>query len=218
MDINKNEVLRYLGYKNNMADSKTFAIIEECLNELSKISKPRYIYNIFDIETLGNSINFISTTLTLKGNNICSHLKSSEKCAIMAATLGIEVDKQLSINSSLNLTKAIIMDACATASIEALCDIAQLEIKKQAQKRGLCITSRYSPGYGDLVIDVQPQIINVLDAYKKIGLSSTDNCILIPRKSVTAFIGLQNLQNNDNKLKCLSCNLKDCSFKRSELT
>lgn len=31
MDINKNEVLRYLGYKNDIADSKTIAIIVECL-------------------------------------------------------------------------------------------------------------------------------------------------------------------------------------------
>jgi len=216
MDINKNEVLKYLGYKNDIADNKTIAIIEECLHELHEISKPKYIYNIFDIETLGNSINFISTTLTLKGNNICAHLTSSEKCAVMAATLGIEVDKQLLINSSLNLTKAIIMDACATASIESLCETAQLKIKKQAQKLGLCITSRYSPGYGDLSIDVQPQIINVLDAYKKIGLSSTQNCILIPRKSVTAFIGLQNTENKNDKLKCLSCNFKDCSYRRSE--
>lgn len=216
MKINKNEVLRYLGYKNNIADSKTLALIKDCLNELNEISKPRYTYNIYDIETMGDEINFIKTILTLKGNDICSHLKFSKKCAVMAATLGIEVDKQISINSNLKLTKAIVMDACATASIEALCDTVQIEIKNKSKKIGFNITGRYSPGYGDLEIEVQPQIINVLDAYRKIGLSSTENSILIPRKSVTAFIGLQYPQTNDGELKCISCTSKDCSYRRGE--
>ncbi|MFA6942068.1 MAG: methionine synthase [Clostridiaceae bacterium] len=216
MDIDKKEVLRYLGYKNNSADKQTSDLIDECIDEMMKISKPKYIYKIFDIKKEQEQVNLLNTTLSLKGKNIKNHLKFSSKCSVMAATLGIEADRQISIYSNLNLSKALVMDSCATAAIESLCDMAQEEIKEYAKTLGFNITGRFSPGYGDLSIEIQPEIINILDAYKKIGLTATESCILIPRKSVTAFIGFQKPKNCDVKPNCLSCNKNNCEYRRSD--
>jgi len=218
MNIDKNEVLRYLGYKNNNADKETSHLIDECIAEIVRISKPKYIYRIFDLEKASDKINLLKTTLSLNGENINTHLKFSSKCALMAATLGVEADRQISIYSNLNLTKALVMDSCAAAAIESVCDMAQQEIKKIAETMGFNITDRFSPGYGDLSIEIQPEIISVLDSFKKIGLSVTESCILIPRKSVTAFIGLQKLKNMENKIRCLNCDKENCEYRRSEYT
>ena len=58
-----------------------------------------------------------------------------------------------------------------------------------ASKEGYNITYRYSPGYGDLTISHQSDILSLLNAQKLIGLSALESAILVPVKSVTAFIG-----------------------------
>ena len=61
--------------------------------------------------------------------------------------------------------------------IEALCDVAQAEIKEIALKEGFNTTHRYSPGYGDVPISHQSEILSALNAQKLIGLSVLDSHI-----------------------------------------
>lgn len=106
------------------------------------------------------------------------------------------------------------MDACATTAIENLCDEIQIEIMNSALKDNLHITNRYSPGYGDFSIENQGDILNVLEAYKKIGLSVTESSIMLPRKSVTALIGLSDISNSLSKDKCNNCKNVNCTFRK----
>ena len=88
------------------------------------------------------------------------------------------------------------------------------EVMKNALKDNLHITTRYSPGYGDFAIDNGAEILNVLDAYKKIGLSITENSIMLPRKSVTALIGLSKTLSSKKHSGCASCKNIDCEFRK----
>ena len=55
----------------------------------------------------------------------------------------------------------------------------------------LCwLTHRFSPGYGDLSMNVTEDIITILNATKRIGLSVTRSLMMSPVKSVTAIAGL----------------------------
>ncbi|SHJ71271.1 vitamin B12 dependent-methionine synthase activation domain-containing protein [Paramaledivibacter caminithermalis] len=210
--INKNEILRYLGYRKNKVDDITEEIINECIEEMFEIARTNFVYNIYDIEIEEDSINFRNSSFKIKGKDIYKHLQNSEKCAIMAVTLGSEVDERIMYYSKVDLTKSVIFDACATTGIEALCDRVESIIKKHAIQDGYNTTSRYSPGYGDLSIKIQPNILNILDAQKHIGLTVTDSYILIPRKSVTALIGIGK-DVKDKKVGCMDCRLnQNCLF------
>ncbi len=48
----------------------------------------------------------------------------------MAATLGSEVDRKILYYEKVNMTKAVILDACATTAIEEYCDFIEDEVKK----------------------------------------------------------------------------------------
>ena len=48
---------------------------------------------------------------------------------------------------------------------------------------------RFSPGYGDLSLEVQKEIFSLLDCPRKIGVSLGDSLLMTPSKSVTAIIG-----------------------------
>lgn len=214
MEIDKSEVLRYLGYKNQHIDEKLTELIDECIGEVIDISERKYIYNIFDIKEENEGILLLNTVLYLKGKDIYKHLNSSEGCALMAVTLGLEMDKRIAFYSKFNITKAVIMDACASTAVEALCDIVQCEIGEAAAKSGLYITKRFSPGYGDFSVEHQRGILNVLDCERKIGLTLTDSFLMLPRKSVTAVIGLGRSSNIKSCEKCMVCNMKNCIYRK----
>ncbi|MBW9158225.1 vitamin B12 dependent-methionine synthase activation domain-containing protein [Clostridium tagluense] len=214
MRINKKEVLRYLGYKNQKIDKSIIDLIEVCCDEVIDICKESFVYEIFDIDRKNDEIILLGSTLVLKDMDIKNHLANSKKCVVLAATLGIEVDSRIAFYSRFNITKGLIMDACATTAIENLCDELQTQIMEKASVDNLHITNRYSPGYGNFSIENQRHILNVLNAYKKIGLSVTENSIMLPRKSVTALIGLGEIVNLNPTDKCNNCKNADCNFRK----
>ena len=87
------------------------------------------------------------------------------------------------------------------------------------KKQGFFLTTRYSPGYGDLPIGIQRNFIRLLDTVRRIGLNVSDSGIMIPRKSVTAIIGISEAEKKQEKLGCKGCNLvKTCRFLRRGMT
>lgn len=214
INVDKSEALRYLNYKSHIVDDETTKLLEESIAELKEISELKYVYEVFDIIKENDNIFFKNSMINIKSKDLQDLFKHSEKAVVMAATLGFEVERRIKYYSLTNLSKAVIFDACAASYIEALCDFAEAEIKVLAAKDGCNITFRYSPGYGDVPISHQESILAALNAQKFIGLSVSDSSILIPRKSVTAFIGFTNSKETNQK-SCLNCNLfGNCSYSK----
>ncbi|TDO85439.1 hypothetical protein DFR79_11729 [Halanaerobium saccharolyticum] len=191
LEIDRTEVLRYLQSSKDLEDDNINRLIEEATSEIKKLINFRYLYQKFPIELSEDGIKVKGTTLTLKGKSIKKHLNNSKEIYIMAATLGAQVDKKISYYEKVSVTKSMIFDACATTAIEAGCDQVEAEIKEEVLAAGNeDITFRYSPGYGDLGIEIQKEILRILKAPKKIGLTASKYNMLIPTKSVTAIIGV----------------------------
>lgn len=225
MAIDKKEVLRYLGYRGQYIDKNMNKLIDECIEETEEVVQENFLYNVFPIIKKEEGIEIKGTNIVLKGKDIENHLCNAKSCAVMAATIGGIVEKNIRYYGRVNLTKAAILDACATAAVEVLCDKVEGNIKSFAYKQGLFITHRYSPGYGDFNIEVQRDILRVLVSYK-IGLTCTDNFILMPRKSVTALIGIGDKEFNKKEIEdkefnkkghCKNCsNYKSCIYRKDE--
>lgn len=230
--IDKKEVLRYLQYKSKVIDEETNRLLDECIVELKDLSELKYIYRIFDIskEVINNntSINF-EDEIIIESKDLTKLFQNCDKVVILATSLGLAVEKRIRYYSLSSLSKGIIFDACATAYIEALCDYVEGKIKTIAKKEGVGITFRYSPGYGDVSISHQKDLVNSLNATKLIGLTVSESSILIPRKSVTAFVGFDKAMkaavshdSTDNfekskkeKNSCPTCKLyADCNYRK----
>lgn len=215
IDINKEEVMRYLGHRGQEVDQNLLNIIEECRQEIKKIITPRVVYTYKNIKAIDDGVEVITTNLVLKGNDIKEHLNNSTECVLMAVTLGNEIERQTRLYEKTNLTKALILDACATTAVEEVCDIVENRVKEKAILEGMNITFRYSPGYGDLPLDIQNSFLRALDAGKKIGLTVSENNLLFPRKSVTAIIGIVNNGIEKKRKSCKECsNYENCSFRK----
>lgn len=215
IELNKDEVLRYLGYKNQPLDENINKLVEDCILEIKKISRVKYIYNYFIITCRSSEISLDNGVIILPGKGIASHLKNSGECVLMAVTLGNLVDTKIRYYEKLDMTRALILDACATAYVEEVCDRVCSLIEKEDKLKDKYLTYRFSPGYGDLPIEIQKSFLRVLDAEKKIGLTASSNNILSPNKSVTAILGILNNNCNTEINGCYNCNKNsDCYYKK----
>lgn len=214
LNIDKNQILRYLGYRGQEISNEIHSLIEECIKEIKTLVSLRSTYKYSKVQ-INNQVNLIDIDLKLEGKDIIRHLEKSNRCCVMAATLGSEVDRKILYYEKVNMTKAVILDACATTAIEEYCDFIENEVKKVVEKDKLNINWRYSPGYGDLDISIQRDLLKSLDAEKIIGLTVSSHNILIPRKSVTAIIGIIPKEVIVKKKSCNQCNKFDsCKFRK----
>lgn len=211
LHLNRNDAIRYMGYKDETPDRKISDIMDECESVLLKAIKPRYIYKVFDLEKTNEAIAVSGTSLLFEGKDIKSHLSECDKCVLMCATLSVDADKQILSYEATDMTKAVICDCLASAAVEQVCNIAESEIKEKL--KNYYFTWRFSPGYGDFPLEIQHGFLKVLDAGKRIGVNSTDSMILIPRKSVTAVIGISNHEISKGKRGCICCNMRErCEY------
>ncbi len=215
LQINRKEVLRYLGHKGQHIDGNIERLIDECREEIRKVINPKWIYEYKDINIIEKGVEIKNTNMILIGNDIKNLLKECTKCALMAVTLGNEIERKTRLYEHINLTKAIIIDACANTVVEEICDEVEEKIRQELKEKNMSITYRYSPGYGDLPIEIQNNFLRTINAEKLIGLTVSQSNILLPRKSVTAVIGISDKKLEKKKRNCSTCsNYNNCSFKR----
>lgn len=220
LTLDKQEILRYLGYRGQVLDSRTDGLLDQCIRQMLEGAKPRYTYRIFQVkQNIDDETIFLpECNLTLPGRDIYEHLRECRKCALMAATLGVEADNLIRVAETGEMSRAVVLDACATEMIEKVCDFVEQEIAAKAAEEGRGINSRFSPGYGDFPLEIQTQIGRILDAGRKIGLTVTPNALMLPRKSVTALIGFT-IRPKKAASKCTLCSMRGrCKFRKEGTT
>lgn len=215
LEINLDEVSRYLGSKGKKLDDKTLQDIQVATIQLRPQVQYKYQYKVFDLTKHDDYIQVNSTNLKLEGKAIKSLLKDCDSCILLAVTLGQNVESLLRRLQITNLAQAVITDFCASSMIENLCSQINDELSETYKAKALFLTDRFSPGYADLPLDVQLKFCEVLDTAKKMGLNVTSSGLMIPRKSITAIIGIAK---NPQKMKIKGCKYcdfyKDCEYRK----
>ncbi len=207
------EALRYMQMPQDKADDDIIQKIRATYNELEQIKGTRAIYKVFSIYLEPQAIFLENTQLKIESQDLLKLLSNCQRCYILAVTLGQEVDRKITIKQKIDMLDAVILDACASVCIDRVCDDLEREIVKEL-KDDEFLTMRFSPGYGDVLLEVQQKLLDILDASRKIGISLTKTNMLIPTKSITALIGVSNQK--ENRLEsCSKCNLTQvCLYKK----
>ena len=221
ISIEKSEVLRYLRYKNQEINSSFSEKIDLAIEQTRSIITPRAVYEIYPLKFFEDRIEVEGTNLVFNSKDILRLLRYCESCVLMAATIGTNIEMEIRKSEYIDLAGSLIIDSAATTFVERTCDQIQNIIEKDAKDNGKNLTMRYSPGYGDFPLECGKEILNILQSQKKIGLTSSSSGIMIPRKSVSAIIGIyDSSKDKDNKVKkgkksCLECpNYNNCIYRR----
>lgn len=219
LEINIEEVSKYLGYQNQEVDEETLADIRKAEKMLQKEVQYKAIHRVFQIEKKEDGIKVVGTNMTLVGNGMKDLLRECDQCILMAVTLGQGVDQLLRKAQVTNLTQGVILDFCASSMVEQICNQFEDEIKVDWTEKGKFFTDRFSPGYGDLPITIQKTFCDVLDTQRKMGLTVTNSGIMIPRKSITAVIGISDKKQKMKIKGCKYCDFfKNCQYRKDGKT
>ena len=213
LSIDENEVLRYMGCPPERADKALREQARLACSRLAQTARPRWAWRCFDVTAQAEGVR-LSCGLLLPGRDLKRHLEGCERAALFCATLGAGVDRLIRRWESVDMARALALDGCAAAAAEELCD--QIERAIQSEFPGCSFPYRFSPGYGDLPLCVQNELLDLLDAPRRVGLTATASHILIPRKSVTAILGVSWGRVTQSARSCLGCPARNgCQYRKS---
>ena len=189
------ETARYLGYsKTKLPDEEIMGMIKSACTELFGVVAPKAVYDCFDLavergkdECEKSKISFADVVLYSESLGI--NLRNCRQVFLLAVTIGPQVDALIRRTQVLDSVKASIMQAAGAMFAEKTIELINAQIKDFAASQNTKCKPRFSPGYGDVALEVQKDFFRLLPC-SKIGLSLMDTLIMSPEKSITAFIGL----------------------------
>lgn len=200
------EALRYAGCRT--AQDEVSRLLCECLSEAQGGLSYRVCYRKLQLRIDGNVCDF--GVFSVRSERLAANLAGCRECLIFAATIGVEIDRMIAKYGRIAPARALLLQGIGAERVEALCDEF---LRGYAREQGVGLRPRFSPGYGDVSIEVQKDVFSVLDCARKIGLSLNDSMLLSPSKSVTAFAGISGRPEEERRNGCALCEKTDCVFR-----
>ena len=205
------EALRYLGIPEPPEDLRRRA--GEAGEALAGLVQPRYTYRVCGLERREGGFLLAGTGVLLTGSTAARMLADCRQAALLACTLGARFDLKLLALQARDMAEAALWDACGSALAEAGCDAAEAEIAARFPE--LFLTDRFSPGYGDLPLTLQPDICAALDAGRRLGVHVSESLLMNPVKTVTAVIGLSERPQAARIRGCAYCQMREtCQLRK----
>lgn len=183
------DALRYMRVPPEGHTPELVRTVEEAFVRLEGYITPRIVWRRFHVEHFDGGIELEGGYIYSK--DIARLTARGDECYVLAATLGLETDRQIALAQRKNMLEGMALDACASVRIDDFVDGVVNEEIVSSLGEGEGLTHRFSPGYGDLGMSVTEEILGLLDATRKIGLSVTRSLMMTPVKSITAIIGLR---------------------------
>ena len=182
-EIDRREALRYAGVRGESAEAE--AMLDECIREASDTLCYKLCYAEYPLTRVKNSLDFGFGKV--ESEKLASHLSGCDRVIVLAATVGIGLDRLAARYARISPAKALILQGLGAERIEAVADL----LCRELADSGLALTSRFSAGYGDLSLEFQRDVFRALDCQKSIGLTLNESLIMSPTKSITAIIGIK---------------------------
>jgi hypothetical protein len=144
---------------------------------------------------------------SLTGDLILDHLAGSKSVAFVIASLGQEIDRQISESMRADAALGFALDTVGSLLAETLADYFESKIRAEAADHNQSVSLQLSPGLvGWPVNEGQPQIFNVLQPDRNL-IQLTTSAQMIPRKSISFVMGIGCPESNGTI--CDFCDLKE---------
>lgn len=212
LTVERAAVLQAMGYGEVPADAATAERLEAACRQVEAAVQARYVWRAYQLK---HPPCLPQAGLALVGTDIAAHLAGCDACALLALTLGEAVERAIRAAEATDMALAVLMDAAASMLVEGYADAASAVIAKAASEENRYTTPRFSPGYGDLPLSVNHEVLALLQAGKAIGLTLAPSGLMLPRKSITAVVGLAAQPVAGRLAGCQNCTLREkCGLRK----
>ena len=179
--VDRAEILRY-------ARGSESEAIAPLLDEMLALAAPRLSYRaVFRevaVEILGDTVTL--GPLVAVSRSLAEALGGARRALLLATTVGAGLDRLLLRYGRLSPARALLLQAIGAERIEALLGALTPELEATYGR----LTRRFSPGYGDLPLALQRDLLPLLEAERRLGITLSDTLLMSPSKSVTAIVGI----------------------------
>lgn len=211
------EVFRYLGV--STPDPETSRLVHDCSALLCDQAEARFVHRLYEIALEKDRL--LLQDRAFLSADLATHMTGCSHAVLFAMTLGAQADRLIARYAQTNIAMAAVLQAAAAAAVEAACDDFCETLASHAESGSLTgfpgyLTARFSPGYGDMALNCQKAVLELLNAQIRIGLTATKSFMLAPSKSVTAFVGVSPVPVKNCYGECGLCGKTDCAFRRKK--
>jgi len=216
IEIDKDEVCRYLGYARNQGPNGSISsIIDEEIEEAYGLIQPSCFYQIMNIGRIRRPRVILEDGLTITSEVLSLVLARCQQVAFFVSNIGRRLEERVAqLTKEGQMLKATILDAVGSEAAEKTACYLQDKVRQLAISNGAETTLRFSPGYCDWDITQQRVLFQAMNS-APLGVNLTEECLMMPRKSVSGIIGLGRSEKRQIKFSpCRLCTQMDCQSRR----
>lgn len=182
------DAARYLGIRGEPA-GEALVVLEAAYPIAQEAAHPRSLIRRAPMSACEGQL-VIADALAIPSVDLCRLFAGAREGLALAVTLGVPLD---SLVHRLMLTDPALgaaVGACASAMVDEVIEELLAGQKAALAREGLCLSPRFSLGYGDAPLRCQGALLSWLEA-RRIGISLTSGRLMLPEKSVTALMALR---------------------------
>ncbi len=201
--IDKNNVLKFLGYSKRRPQEIISRKIDEECNIADKFIKSHVYLKQFKIDTDNNQIN-IENKYILKGKYAFDKLKECKSIYVVLYTIGSDIEERIKHYTNNNeMIRGMVLDKIGIVALDYINDEIKSNILNQISD--LKISAEIYPGERDFEVSNQKIIFDLVKD-ENINIKINEHYQFFPIKTVGVIFGIGS---NDNNIdRCENCNNK----------
>ena len=214
MQVDRAEVLRYLRMGVAEPDAVLSGRLARVEREVLAACRPASSWRLEPVSFGPEPGDLRIGPLAVRSCALARTLRGCRHAFLFCATLGAGVDALLRRYSQTSGADALMAQAVATAAVESWCDECRAKLLAEPAVAGESLRMRFSPGYGDLSLETQRPLLEILDSARRAGIVLTETLLMVPSKSVSAVIGAGPGPADPPHAGCAACGKADCAYRR----
>ena len=189
MEFDGRDAARFLGVK-GAPDAALLERLAAAAAEVRAVATPRFAARLLPLRAEGDRLSF-GGAFALESRHLARNLRGCDRAFLFVATLGAGVDRLVRGREAAGaMADAALLQAVAGELADSYCEDVVAELARDPAVAGCSLRHRFSPGYGDVPLSIQPVFLAAVDASRRVGVSLTDAFLMVPTKSVSAFVGV----------------------------
>lgn len=224
LDIEEKEVLRRAGYGGGrvVPQGRIREILKEAVRRGYQLAKPVAVCDLFKVKEMDERGLVLENGSRLSVGDRLRFWEGAEYIAAAVCTIGAELEQSTSeLFSKGESVLASMLDSVGTVVIDSLEAQVQHLFCQKAHNSGMRIGPKLCPGSRGWPLTEQRVLFSLLPA-EKIGVCLTEQCMMMPQKSVSFCSGFgneqawQGLDSEKVANPCQLCSMTNCPYRRLE--
>lgn len=197
------------------SSAQIHACVDECLADARILATPKAHSVRRRVVSVGKNAIKIEKGVSFTGAWLASFLKGSQFVRLFLVTIGDGIElKATSLMHKGEHLHGYMLDRIGSMAVDSLAESAERCLRERYQEKSKSVSMRVSPGYCDWPVEEQAAFAKALD-FSRIGVSLTRTCMMIPKKSISAMVGIAPAGHFiKTKTPCSMCAVRSCSYRR----